>query len=256
MDLPLGKLPDQPGIHRAEKKFAPLRRFSGSVHIIQDPFYLRCGKICVRDQAGFFLNLFTETVPVQFFDHIRGPAALPHNGGIYGIAGPLIPYNRRLSLIRDPNSRDIAGIRPDLAHGFYGHRHLGRPDLVRIVLHPTGMRIILGEFFLRKAADISLFVKEDAAGTCGTLIQCHDILSHNMYLPLSFLGYIRLNQDLLCGKNIFPHEISQHQYAKHDPVPAESLEIMLLDISHKEFDRQNGYHKSHHNSCNQYKDLA
>ena len=125
-----------------------------------------------------------------------------------------------------------------------------------IVFHPPGVRIILSEFFLRKAADVSLFVKEDAAGACGPLIQRHDILSHNMYLPLSFLGYARLNQDLSGGQNIFPHEISQHQYAKHDPVPAENLEIMLFDISHKKFDRQNGYHESHRDACNQYNDLA
>ena len=43
------------------------------------------------------------------------------------------------------------------------------------MFYPAGLGIDLCEFLLCHGADVSLLIKQDAAGTGGTLIQCHDV---------------------------------------------------------------------------------
>jgi hypothetical protein len=43
------------------------------------------------------------------------------------------------------------------------------------MLHPAGLGEDLPEFLLCGGTDIACVVKEDAAGTCGTLVQGHDV---------------------------------------------------------------------------------
>jgi hypothetical protein len=46
------------------------------------------------------------------------------------------------------------------------------------MLHPTGVREKLGEFFLRRAAHMAFVIEENTAVAGGTRIQRHDIAFH------------------------------------------------------------------------------
>ena len=171
----LGQIPDQPGIYRTEKQFSPLCPFSDTGYIIQDPGNLGSTEISIRDQAGLLPDDFVKTVFFQFLDHIGGPAALPYNGIVYRFPGIFIPENRSLTLIRDADGLDLVIGDTQHRHTFNGHSQLGGPDFHRVMLYPAWLGIDLCEFFLCHGTDISLFIKQDTAGTRGSLIQCHDV---------------------------------------------------------------------------------
>ena len=58
------------------------------------------------------------------------------------------------------------------------------------------------------------------------------------------------------SKEIFSYKIAQHKNTKYDTIPAKSLEIMFLNISHQEFDGDNRNKKCNHNAGDQCKNLC
>ena len=110
------------------------------------------------------------------------------------LACMFIPDDRRLSLIRNSDRRNIRGFRADLAHRLYRHTKLTGPYLIRIVLHPARLRKYLLELPLRHAADLALCVKKDTAIACRPGIQRHNVLFHP--IPPSFSSDYKMH-DLL-----------------------------------------------------------
>ncbi len=122
----------------------------------------------------------------QFRLHISGTAALPHDRVIDGLAGLAVPEDDGLALVGDTDRRDIRVGSADLLHCLSCNGELCLPDLVGVMLDPAGLRIILRKLFLRHAADLALFVEEDAAVAGRAGVQCHYIFSHNyLHLTLS-----------------------------------------------------------------------
>ena len=143
--------------------------------MIQDPGDLRCTKVGIRDQSSLLPDNFVKTVFFQFLDHIGSPAALPYNGIVYGFSGILIPEDRSLTLVRDTDGLDLVIGDSQDCHTLDRHSQLGGPDLHRVMFYPAGLGIDLCEFLLCHGADVALLIKQDAAGTRGSLIQCHDV---------------------------------------------------------------------------------
>ena len=65
MDSTLGQFPDQPGFHRTEQKLTFLSSFTGTFHIIQNPFYLGCGKIRINNKTCFLTNFLFQSPRFQ-----------------------------------------------------------------------------------------------------------------------------------------------------------------------------------------------
>ena len=124
MNLTSGQVPDQPGIHRTEKKLSFFRLLTGSRHIIQNPFQLGSGEIGIRNEPGVLPDIFTEALRFQYIDDRRRSPALPYDGVIYRLSGIFIPHNGRLTLICDTDSRNVRGGRADAAHRLRGDRNL------------------------------------------------------------------------------------------------------------------------------------
>ena len=118
---------------------------------------------------------FVKTVFFQFLDHIGSPTALPYNGIVYRFSGIFVPEDRRLTLVRDADGFNLVIRDTQDCHALNRHSQLGGPDLHGVMFYPAGLGIDLCEFLLCHGADVSLLIKQDAAGTGGTLIQCHDV---------------------------------------------------------------------------------
>ena len=182
MYFALGQLEDQPGINSTEGQFALLCSLADTGDIVQDPAELGAGEIGVKYKAGFVvcavgdIRIFRH----QLVLHVRGSAALPDDGMVNRLTGLAIPHNNSFSLVCDADRCDVLIGGPDLLHGQTGNRKLCLPDLVSIVLNPAGSREILSEFLLRHAADLSLFVEENAAVAGRTSVECHYILRHKI----------------------------------------------------------------------------
>ena len=115
-----------------------------------------------------------------------GAAALPDDGVADGLPGLLVPDDGGLPLVGDADGGDVLGPGADLVHGREGHAQLGGPDLIGVVLHPAGSRVILGKFLLRDAADLTRFVEQDAAVRGGSGVQRHDV-RHRLFSPFPAL---------------------------------------------------------------------
>ena len=68
------------------------------------------------------------------------------------------------------------------------------------------------------------------------------------YMPLIQQGF---SYTLFTTKKCFSDKVSKHQNTKCDSVPSKCLEIMFLNVSHQEFDRDNGNYKCHYHSHDQ-----
>ena len=143
--------------------------------MIQYPGDLRCTEVGIGDQSGLLPEDFVKTVFFQFLDHIGSTAALPYNGIVYRFSGIFVPEDRRLTLVRDADGFNLVIRDTQDCHALNRHSQLGGPDFHRVMLYPAWLGIDLCEFFLCHGTDISLFIKQDTAGTRGSLIQCHDV---------------------------------------------------------------------------------
>ncbi len=180
MHLSLCQLPDQPGLHRPKEQLAPLRPLSGALHMVQDPFKLRPRKIGVNHQSGLLPEHVNQSLFLQLVTIPGGPAALPDNGWTHRLPGPLIPHHCSLSLIGNADGCDILCPGSRLGHGLHCHPKLGRPDLIRIMLHPARLRKILGKLLLRQTADLPFPVKKDTPVAGRPCIQGHHVFCHKL----------------------------------------------------------------------------
>ena len=149
MDPALTELVHQPCIDRAEEQLTALGAFTRTLDVLQNPAQLCRGKVGVDDQACFL----TKTVGQALFDKLigvfGGTAALPHDRVTDRLTRRLIPHDGGLTLVGDADRGDLIIGRADLAHRLTRDAQLRLPDLVRVVLDPSGLRKKLGEFLLR-----------------------------------------------------------------------------------------------------------
>ena len=93
------------------------------------------GEITVHDQPGALLDVF----PVLLCQRVRrggGAAILPHDGGVYRLAGILIPHQARLSLIGKADAADLLPADTGVPHGLLRRFQQTVKDLLRDVLDP------------------------------------------------------------------------------------------------------------------------
>src|SRR6187399_2508347 len=89
-------------------------------------------------------------------------AVLPHNSIVNGFTGLLVPYDGGFPLVGNANAGHLVGSDPFPGHHFSHYAELGRPDLFRIMFHPSRMWVVLLEFFLRYSNNITRMIKQDS----------------------------------------------------------------------------------------------
>jgi hypothetical protein len=169
-----GELPEQPGIYGPERELAGRGAGARAGHVVENPADLAGGKIRVDEQAGPGLNRLAGAVGFQPFAEIGGAAVLPDDRVVHRFAGLPVPDNRRLALVGDADRGDVA--RPDLraAERLDRDADLRRPDLLRIVLDPAGLREQLRELFLRDRANRAVAVEDDGPRAGRSLVERED----------------------------------------------------------------------------------
>ena len=191
MNSSLGQLPDQPGLHGTKQKLSLLCSFAGTLHIIQDPFYLGGRKIRINNKSCFLTEFFFQSPRFQAVTVLRSSSALPYDCVIHRLPRILIPHNGSFSLICNTNRCDIFRRRLDLIHCLSGNRKLCGPDLTCIMLHPSRFWKMLDKLLLRHTADPSVFIKKNTAITGRSGIQRHNIFCHIKILQ--YISWLRLN---------------------------------------------------------------
>jgi len=113
------------------------------------------------------------------------PGVLPDDRVVHRLAGGLVPHQRGLTLIGDPDRGDVADV------------HLGEtglhdflcacPDLERIVLHPARLREDLLVLLLIDTDDLAAVIEDHEPGAGGALINRCCVFRH-AYFPFAHIS--------------------------------------------------------------------
>ena len=152
------QVPAQEAVRCAEAQFSPLCPFPDVV-VIQHPFQLRSGKIGVRHQAGLFPDHVAASAAHQVIHNLGCAPALPDDGIPDAFPGLPVPEEGGLPLVRDPDRSDISRIHPAQFHRFPETGDLRVQDVPRIMLHPAGLRIMLGKLPVIRGNHLPVFRK-------------------------------------------------------------------------------------------------
>ena len=175
MHLAMGQLPHQPAVHRAKGQLAALGRVAGAGHMVQHPLQLGAGEVGVYQQASFGLDGGGVALFAQLRTGGLGAPVLPHDGVVHGLARLAVPQHRGFALVGDAHGAHGARCNARLGQRLAGCGELGAPDLQRVVLHPAGLGVDLRQLPLRLRHDVAAFVKNDAAGAGGALVECEQV---------------------------------------------------------------------------------
>ena len=184
MDPAAGEAPEQEAVDRAEGQLAGLRTRAHAVDIVEDPGDLRAREVRVESQAGLGANRCLKAVGLQRLAIVCRAPVLPHDGIVNGLAGVAIPNNRRLTLVRDADSRDIARGGVCLLQRAAGYGRDGCPDRFRVVFHPAGPRIDLRKFLLVAGHDAGVMIINNGAAAARALVDGKQVLSFHESLVL------------------------------------------------------------------------
>ena len=125
------------------------RRGARAFDTLEQPSDLAGGKIRIEQQAGLGGDLRLVAARTQRIAKIGGAPVLPDDGIVDRLAGSALPDDRGFALIGDADAGDVLGRQAGLRHRRAHGRDRRCPDLLRVVLDPTGRRINLAQLLLR-----------------------------------------------------------------------------------------------------------
>ena len=168
----------------AERELAGLGPRARARDVVENPRDLAPREVGVDHETRALADERVVAVGPEAVAEVRRAPVLPDDGVVDRLAGLAIPDDGRLALVGDADGRDVARPQVRAAEDLDGHGDLRRPDLLRIVLDPAGLRKDLLELALRDAGDGAVVIEEDGARAGGALIEGEDVL-HRVLLGAS-----------------------------------------------------------------------
>ena len=185
MDGAACQLPQEPRIHRAEGELAPFRPLARAWNRIQQPGYLRCGKIGVeqkpraRRDHGFVTRLPQGLTP------LCSAPVLPDDGPMdRGSCGP-IPHHHGFALIGDADCGDVEGRGSGLIQRGPGRSQGGAPQVLGLVFDPSRSWKVLIEGLLADSQDRAMGIEHQRSGGRGALVESEDKSGHPGSIPIA-----------------------------------------------------------------------
>ena len=175
MRRPACQLPDQECIDRTKQQLSRLGPIPRTVHIVEDPFQLGPRKIGVQQQPRPGREHLLVSGLFQRGTRFRCPPVLPDNGVVDLLAGVLLPNHHCLALIGDADPGNAVGADARLFDGRPADRGGRRPQIRRIMLDPTGRRIMLRKLLLSRSHNLHLPVEQNSPAGCGALVDGHNM---------------------------------------------------------------------------------
>lgn len=164
MGFTSGEIPDKPTVHRAKQNLTARCPGLQTGAAVQNPTNFGAGEVWVNQQAGFAQNQIGCTVGMEFVTQPRCTTTLPDNGVADGLACGLFPDDGGFPLVCDTDGGDVCGAETAFFIDFrHGQQFCGE-DLHRIMLYPSGSRVMLRNRILRPGNDLAASVKEYGPG--------------------------------------------------------------------------------------------
>ncbi len=175
MDPPAGQLPDEKGIHSPEEQIPRPRPLARALHMIEDPGKLGAREIGIEQQAGARAHHLLMPRLAQRRAGRGGAPVLPDDGAMDRAAGAAVPDHGGLALVGDADGGHLRAGDPgpldDRAAGGGG----GGPEVIRLMLDPTGIGIVLRELLLRGGNRSHVGIKEDRPARRCALVDGEDM---------------------------------------------------------------------------------
>ena len=185
-----GQAPQQEGIDIAEQQLARFGLLARAGDMVQQPADFQRAEVGGQRQAGLGAEAVRAALARQFGDVIRHARILPDQRVGQRLAGLAVPQDGGFALVGDAQRRQVAGPQAALRHGFGDDLARPQPDLLRIVLHPSGLRIDLLVLLLGAGDDCARPVENQKARAGGALIDRSDEVCHG----LPHLGTLQLSK--------------------------------------------------------------
>src|SRR5207245_9635313 len=83
---------------------------------VHDRLDLRTGEVRAHDEPGLTLHRALDAVIDQALTDVTGAGVLPDHRVVDRLAGLLLPDHGGLTLVGDPDARDLVGLDPFLLH--------------------------------------------------------------------------------------------------------------------------------------------
>ena len=103
-----------------------------------------------------------------------GASVLPDDRPVDGRQGVTLPQQRGLALVGDADAAHRVGTHPRVVERVAAGIHGRAPDLVGVVLDPSGLREVLGELVVAAADDRGVLVDDEATYPGGALVDGQD----------------------------------------------------------------------------------
>ena len=147
--------------------------------MVEDPAHLGAREVGVDFESGALSNVFGMAFAAQPVAIVGRPPVLPHDGVVDGLAGGTVPHNRGFPLVCDADPGDVRHRQSGLGHGIPSGGELRSQDFLWIVLHPSRLGIVLGEFLLGQGDNVSGMIKNQTAAAGRALVEGEDVLAHS-----------------------------------------------------------------------------
>jgi len=170
--------PQQEGIDITEQHLARFRPLARAGEMVQQPADFQRAEIGGERQPGLGAEAAGAALARELGDVLVHARILPDQRVGQRLAGLAIPQDGGLALVGDAQRRQVAGVQAALRHGLGDHLAGPQPDLVRIVLHPSGLRIDLPVLPLRAGDDSPGAVEDQKARAGGALIDRSNEVRH------------------------------------------------------------------------------
>src|SRR5262249_38046841 len=150
-------------VDRAEGELAALRALARAGNLVEQPGDLRAREIGIEQESRAFAHERLGAAGLEACADVGRAPVLPDDRTMNGPTGRAVPHDGGLALVRDADGRDAIGADARLCDGLMRSRKCVAPDVLGVVLHPAGCRVVLRELAPRERDDAALAVENDAA---------------------------------------------------------------------------------------------
>jgi len=172
---PAREAPQEKRIDGAERQLTALGACARPRHVIEHPGDLGAGEVRVEQQARLATNQGLGARGLERRARLRRAPVLPDDGAMDRLAGGALPDDRRLALIGDAERRDARYAATDAFDDLAHRRERVAPDVLRVVLDPSGGGVVLLELATRAGEGACRRVKYDGARRSGALVDGEDV---------------------------------------------------------------------------------
>ena len=172
-----GEIPGDPGVDGPEGEL-PAFGCLPQIEVIEQMSCLGAGEVGGQGKTGPRPESVGALIAGELVAQLGSAGVLPDDGVVNGLAGPPVPYHRRLPLVGETHRRQVRCPQAGPGESAFDHRCRLRPDLHRVVLDPSGLGKDLAMLSLIDRDDRSVVVEDHEAGRCGPLVEGADEIGH------------------------------------------------------------------------------